>query len=405
MRHRLVDSVEKAFGWSGSSLLGKSFAWGKLPETALCSRLLTPERFMDLVMRRSLSPPQFRCLQGGQDLHPREYMTAMHTRRGQAIPMVDMDRFGRLVAEGVTTVLDSTNTFDPTLEIACRALQWWSGELVKVNTYLTTKDTAGFDLHWDDHDVIVVQLAGTKSWEVRGVSRVAPMFRDAQPTLEPSDSVVWSGTMVAGDVMHIPRGYWHQATRADRLDSGAEEDYSLHVTFGLEQRTGVDWISWLTDQAREHEIFRQDLDRNAEASTMDRLVDELTRLAASHRPEDFLTARQRVQRPSRHRYTGSTFGAPTTVACITEFRPELHIAEDGSVAVVAAGRRIRFAARALPALRLLLSGHPVVVQDVTTATGVNAAGVVQTLLQENICGEVGEDLLSGYTDLLIGAHS
>ncbi|MGH3831563.1 MAG: JmjC domain-containing protein [Pseudonocardiaceae bacterium] len=40
---------------------------------------------------------------------------------------------------------------------------------------MTTQNTAGFDLHWDDHDVIVVQLAGSKMWEVRGTSRPAPL--------------------------------------------------------------------------------------------------------------------------------------------------------------------------------------------------------------------------------------
>lgn len=74
----------------------------------------------------------------------------------------------------------------------------------QVNTYLTTNDAAGFNLHWDDHDVIIVQLGGEKSWEVRGLSRPAPMYRDAERNDEPSEEIVWSGTLTAGDVMHIP---------------------------------------------------------------------------------------------------------------------------------------------------------------------------------------------------------
>ncbi|MCU1685212.1 MAG: myc induced nuclear antigen [Amycolatopsis sp.] len=103
-----------------------------------------------------------------------------------------------------------------------------SRELVQVNTYLTTGDAAGFNLHWDDHDVIVVQLGGEKTWEVRGASRTAPMYRDVERNNEPPSDIVWSGTMKTGDVMHIPRGYWHQATRAER---GA--GFSLHATFGF----------------------------------------------------------------------------------------------------------------------------------------------------------------------------
>ena len=87
------------------------------------------------------------------------------------------------------------------MEIACQALQWWSRELVQVNTYLTTADAAGFNLHWDDHDVLIVQLGGEKSWEVRGTSRVAPMYRDTEHSGEPPEEIVWSGTMRTGDVM------------------------------------------------------------------------------------------------------------------------------------------------------------------------------------------------------------
>lgn len=403
MEHLLVDGVEKALGWSGPGRLGTEFARGQLPDPAMCRRLLTPHRLLDLAMRRSLSPPQFRCLRGGHELHPREYIATTRTRRGQAIPMVDMDRLGQLIASGVTVVLDATDTFDPTMEVACRALQWWSGELVQVNTYLTTKDAAGFELHWDDHDVLVVQLAGQKSWEIRDASRPAPMFRDTEPNTEPSEQVVWSGAMAAGDVMHIPRGYWHQATRTDRAEKDGEEGqgFSLHVTFGIVTRTGVDWVNWLADQARDDVLFRHDLGRHDDPDGhAAALAEGVSGLAAALPPEKFLATRRRAQRSPRHLSTFSVFGPPERVVCICEFEPELEIADDGSVSVVAAGRRIRFAARALPALRLLLSGQPVAVTEVAAATGIDAATVAEILLRENICAEAGPDLSSGYTGLL-----
>ena len=400
MDHLLVDGLEKALGWTGPAQLGKVFACGQLPDPALGARLLTPHRLLDLAMRRSLSPPQFRCLKDGGELHPREYIATTRTRRGQAIPMVDMDRLGRLIESGVTAVLDATDTFDPTMEVACRALQWWAGELVQVNTYLTTKDAAGFELHWDDHDVLVVQMAGEKSWEVRGASRPAPMFRDAAPNTEPSEEIVWAGTMTTGEVMHIPRGFWHQATRINRpgVDGSG---FSLHVTFGFVQRTGVDWIAWLADRAREQELFRHDLDHADPGAQAAVLTEAVAELAATRPPGDFLTGRQREQRAPRHLSTFSTFGPPDQVVCIAEFPPEFDTAADGSVTVVAAGRRIRFAVRALPALRLLLSGNPVSVVDVAAETGIDATRVAEMLLRENICAEVGPDLYSGYTGLLI----
>lgn len=256
MEHRLVCAVEKALDWHGPGGLGVRFTQGSISNPDLCARLLTPTRLLDLVMRRSLTSPQFRCFQNGTDLHPSAYLTLDATRRGQKIQMADMRCLGLLMQSGCTLVLDAVDTFDCTMETACRALQWWSRELVQVNAYLTTKDTAGFALHWDDHDVLVLQLAGEKDWEIRGSCRPVPMYRDSAPNDTPSEEVIWSGTLEAGDVMHIPRGYWHQATRTAR-----SEGFSLHVTFGFVKRTGVDWLTWLADRSREDELFRHDLNR------------------------------------------------------------------------------------------------------------------------------------------------
>lgn len=213
--HYLVESIEKALGWNGPQLLGRGFARGSISDPDLCARLLTPTRLLDLIMRRSLSSPQFRCFRGGAELHPDAYLSNVVTRRGQSLSMARMDRLGQFIRAGCTIVLDTLDSFDATMEVACQALQWWSRELVQVNTYLTTNDAAGFNLHWDDHDVIIVQLGGEKSWEVRGLSRTAPMYRDVERNDSPSEEIVWSGTMKTGDVIHIPRGYWHQATRAE----------------------------------------------------------------------------------------------------------------------------------------------------------------------------------------------
>ena len=244
MDHGLVQAFEKALGWSGPGGLGLDFARGSMADPQLCLRLLTPQRLLDVIMRRSLAPPQFRCFEHGTELHPDAYLSQQVTRRGQSLPVANMDRLGQLLKSGCTVVLDALDAFDPTMEVACRALQWWSREVVQVNTDLTTSDAAGFSRHWDDHDVVIVQIAGEKSWEVRGPSRPAPMYRDAEANTSPSEDVVWSGIMRCGDVMHIPRGFWHQATRADQ-----GEGYSLHLTFGFVKRTGVDWLTWVANKS------------------------------------------------------------------------------------------------------------------------------------------------------------
>lgn len=145
MEHRLIREVEEALGWSGPEPLGEQFARGSIAHPDVLERLLTPNRLLDMVMRRSLTNPQFRCFRGGEELHPRAYFSQDVNRRGQSIRMVNMRRLGHLLAGGATLVLDQANVFDPTMEVACRAMQWWSRERVQVNVYLTTNDASGFD--------------------------------------------------------------------------------------------------------------------------------------------------------------------------------------------------------------------------------------------------------------------
>jgi hypothetical protein len=401
--HYLIESIEKALGWDGPEELGTGFAHGSIDDPELCSRLLTPTRLLDVIMRRTLSAPQFRCFRGGEELHPDAYLTNAVTRRGQSLPMARMDRLGRLIQAGCTVVLDALDSFDPTMEIACRALQWWSRELVQVNTYLTTNDSAGFDLHWDDHDVMIVQLGGQKSWEVRGASRTAPMYRDAEANTAPSEDIVWEGTMRTGDVMHIPRGYWHQATRADQGDG-----YSLHITFGFVKRTGVDWLTWLADRSREHEVFRHDLDRfgsaRAQSNQECALYARLTELMLTYTTNAYLAAREQERPSPRHVTTHEVFGPLTDLVCVTDFQPRIQTNDD-TIDVLAGGKRITFATAAEPVLRLFLSGNPANIEQVSQVTKLNAAPVAQTLVNEGICADLTPELSAGLADLVFDTRT
>ncbi|MFI1964622.1 JmjC domain-containing protein [Streptomyces pathocidini] len=398
MEHRLISAIEAALGWSGAEELGKGFVRGSMDDPALVSRIMTPNRLLDVAMRRSLNRPQFRCFQKGEEVHPAIYYTDSVSPRGQSISMVNMRSLGRLLGEGATVIMDQANVFDPTMEVACRALQWWSRERVQVNAYLTTNDASGFPLHWDDHDVVIVQLAGEKEWEVRAASRAVPMYRDADPNSTPSDEIIWSGLMRTGDVMHIPRGHWHQATR-----TGSGSGKSLHVTFGITKRTGASWLAWLADWCREHEIFRHDLDRSQGTGT-DALTEAAAQLVSERPPADLFDAYEQATTLPRHVPFLDILGALDAVVCTTHFPPQIQ--EHGeTVDVVASGKKLTLAAKALPALRLLLSGRPVELEQAAAVAGAEVTEVAEILVKEELCAVLTPELFSGYTDLVTSAGS
>jgi hypothetical protein len=391
MDHRLVTAIEKAFGWDGPAALGTALTRGHIEDAELLPRLLTGNRLLDLIMRRHLANPQLRMYAEGQVLHPSAFLTNFVSRRQQASRRADMAAVGRILDEGGTAILDTVNMFDPTLEVACRALGWWTGELVSVNAYLAVGDTAGFSTHWDDHDVLCVQLAGQKSWEVRGPSRPHPMYRDAEQNLEPPDEVLWAGTVQPGDVMHIPRGFWHAATRV-----GSGDGLSLHLTFGITRRTGVTWIQALADTARADELFRTDLEPPG-GHDRDLLIARLAELALDFDPGRYLD-RMRANTPAaRHLPYVPALGPLTGAVTVTEYEPM--IVEDdvaGTVTVTAAGKSLTFARRAAPDVRLLLSGHPVQLSGGTPDLHLLA----EHLVKEGLCAPLTDESLSGYTGLV-----
>ncbi|WP_405613281.1 cupin domain-containing protein [Streptomyces sp. NBC_01511] len=397
MEHSLVAGIEAALGWDGPGRVGTGFARGSLPEPGLATRLLTPARLLDLLMRRSLGSPQIRCFRDGQELHPGLYLSQDVGGAGQDANLVNMRHLGVLLSEGATMVLDRANVFDPTLEVACRAVQWWSGERISVNIYLTTNSTDGFGLHWDDHDVLAIQLSGDKDWEVRGRSRAVPLYRDAAPNHEPSEETLWAGTMNPGDVMHIPRGHWHQAGRGGR-GSG----HSLHMTLGFTTRTGADWLAWLADWSRENELFRRDMDVSADSGQHRELVEAAVRHIGSRSPADFLLAREQNVAPPRHVPFLPAFGDLESVVCVSEFRPRVRDLGE-TVEVLSSGKKLTFKAKALPALRLLLSGRPVHLEQAADTVGDEVYQLAEILTKHEWCAPLTPELAAGLSGLVADA--
>lgn len=396
MQHRLVEAIEKALGWSGPAQLGREFARGTIADKALLPRVLTPTRLLELVMRRSLGNPQVRVFRENTEVHPREYLTAAGNRRGQHIPMVNMRYLGALLGDGATLVLDGADVFDPTLEVAARAMQWWAEERTQVNLYLTTNDAASFGLHWDDHEVVVVQLEGEKQWEVRGPSRVDPMFRDVGRNETPSEDVLWEGTLSAGDVMHIPRGYWHRATRADCGDG-----LSLHATFGFTRRTGASWMEHLAEWCRDDPRFRRNLEQEKSAEQEQQaqeLIKAAVELAAERTPPGYLDQYMLETVAARQVPYLPLLGSLEAVVCTTPGRPHIQT-KHGQVEAAAAGKRISLAAAAEDSVRLLLSGHPVQLSEVDGLT----QGLAKLLVEEGMCSTLTPELSSGYTGLVTTA--
>jgi ribosomal protein L16 Arg81 hydroxylase len=131
--------------------------------------------------------------------------------------------------DGGTLVLDQLHNKDPNLGLLCSALAPEFSHRFQTNLYLTPPKGKGFAPHWDNHDVFILQVEGSKLWHVEKERRVVPKKQQV-PSDEDRELTgdVHTFTLNKGDLIYIPRGFVHAA------ECGSE--FSLHITLGV---TGV----------------------------------------------------------------------------------------------------------------------------------------------------------------------
>jgi Cupin superfamily protein len=323
-----------------------------------------------------LGAPQLRLFRDGVQVPVGDYTKQdASADREVLVP----DALYRELRDGASLVLDSIDQLHPPIAAAADDLMRLVRELVQVNLYLVWGGRQGFDTHWDDHDTVIVQLAGSKHWTVHGPGRRFPMKVDADHEHRPPDGVVWEGALWPGDVIHVPRGWWHAVRGTGEM--------SMHLTFGFTRRTGIDWTNWLVEQLYSEELFRQDLPRfgpdgRAEQHASD-LVEALTKIVVANRPADFLAARDRrfprrseINLPWPVRFEMPDDSVRVELTALLELTVEPRA---DSVAVTVSGKTFRFAAVLAPLLRLLAAERSVPVARLRAEGELDATNLAAAL--------------------------
>ncbi len=119
-----------------------------------------------------------------------------------------------LFDQGYSIVLRRCESHDPVLR---RLADDFARELegdVSIQVYATPADFHSFSWHYDCEDVFIAQSAGTKEYFLRRNTvnpepHIARMPRDMHVELERTPTI--GSTLIAGDFLYIPRGWWHVA--------------------------------------------------------------------------------------------------------------------------------------------------------------------------------------------------
>lgn len=350
-----------------------------------------PERYAELLTLDALD--QFIA---SADL--REGMIDLTNHRNRISRDAYVDEAGKVsrvaIAEeylrGSTIILPQLHDSMFNLSEFCRALEEVFSCHMQTNIYLTPQPEAadgegnqGFPIHYDNHDVFVMQISGAKAWRLYGTPVETP-FRGEQFELgrhEPGP-ITQQFTLEAGDCVYIPRGLMHDAENV-----GAEP--SLHITVGLITKTWADLLlESISELALTSPDFRRslpagfanrDFDRAAARLQFDKLVKLIGAEATMDSAFDLLA--DNFLRGRRPNVAGVISASATAPAEGDRYRRRRfvpwNVADDeGKLVLIGPGGDLDFNAEDGDALDIALSGKPFTAADLDCK---DAPGLIRTL--------------------------
>lgn len=197
----------------------------------------------------------------GRNVQPEEYCITGHSRDGATIAQPDPERVQALIRQGATVSLNRVETMIPEIAAIAAGLQcWFDGETV-CDIDCSRGGHQGFQSQFNMHDVFLLQVDGTKSWNIyEGTFEETVDLEGYRPNSFPDShhatargKVEAQITMTPGDVLYIPRGRYHDAL--------ASSEASLHMTFGIDFMSGFHFLEAIADALLEDPFVRQPLPR------------------------------------------------------------------------------------------------------------------------------------------------
>ncbi|MGB7871079.1 MAG: cupin domain-containing protein [Mycobacterium sp.] len=137
-------------------------------------------------------------------------------------------------ADGYTIVLDGVERHIRAIAALSQSIEVELNFPVQVNAYITPPRSQGLVPHYDDHDVLILQIQGSKTWHIYEGADVPPREiqreKDKAVAIEDLPSPI-DVQLEAGDVLYLPRGKVHEAE--------TNSEPSIHLTVGVHAPTAL----------------------------------------------------------------------------------------------------------------------------------------------------------------------
>jgi ribosomal protein L16 Arg81 hydroxylase len=135
-------------------------------------------------------------------------------------------------ADGYTIVLEDVEQYVRAIALLTNAIEVELNFATKVNAYVTPPASQGFVTHYDGHDVLILQIQGSKIWHLYEGADVPPhQLRREEKWVADGLPPPTDLRLEVGDVLYLPRGLVHAAE--------ATSEPSVHLTVGVHAPTAL----------------------------------------------------------------------------------------------------------------------------------------------------------------------
>lgn len=182
---------------------------------------------------------------------------------------VDAEKLEKFLASGFSIVVVHLDEHVPALAAVCDEIRSRTLEGAYVGAIVTSGTALGaFPVHYDPEDLIILQVEGTKRWQIFGPPVSNPLRRMPKQS-PPETEAIFDEVLEPGDLLFVPGGNWHHC------ESGLSTSVHLGIFF-------LPPTSWHAAVAvvrpfLSEELFRTPLTRLDGASALEELEAEVKR--------------------------------------------------------------------------------------------------------------------------------
>lgn len=227
--------MEQGSVWKGNfndEAVDEIFSWNKLDE---------------IIFLQRVGCDRLRISREGQSLvHGKDLFSLVKKNDGKYEEFLLIDVLHEVLEDGATVIVEAVSEASVVLNGLTENILSHHCAMSSINAYMSFGNQSGFGVHYDDQDLIVVQIDGQKKWDFFHCEKIdnasesllaRPNEKDASMRID----------LERGDVLYVPKGVWHHARPV-----GVP---SLHLAIGLEYPSVADFLHWVIRENRKSAIF------------------------------------------------------------------------------------------------------------------------------------------------------